>query len=126
MENRDNQLSYKLKEIHKNDKISHVTRVSFDLLFPGDHNVGVYYQKLISVYFYLFPNKLVCGNTFFYDSPKAQKELNFSNYQVNLCKNKLIKDGWISIKRQEYRGKIRSLISLNLVKLDTKLRELQS
>lgn len=112
-----------MKCVYHCSSISQITRTEYDALFPGQHNMNIYYQKLIGLFFYLYPGGLIQEKYFYYENKKAMKELNLSEMQITSCRTKLINEGWITIKREHVNGKLRNLIDINLEKLKEKYRE---
>lgn len=118
---RKKDIRFIMKQAYANMGIDYICKTEITELFPGEHNVGVYYQKLLSTYFYYLGTKLVEGETFYYETTQAIKDLNLSEKQITACRKKLVEDEWISIKRKSVGKKIRNLIYINLDKLQREL-----
>ncbi len=103
--------------------ITLITRKDYDKLFIGRHNLNIYYQKLLGIYFYMFPKQLIDEKYIYYENIKAIKELGLSERQITDCRKILIKEGWISIKKEFVKGKQRHLILINMSFLEQKLKE---
>ena len=112
-----------MKTHYLENTVTLITRKDYDKLFIGRHNLNIYYQKLLSIYFFMYPKQLINEKYIYYENVKAIKELGLSERQITDCRKILIKEGWISVKKEFIDGKQRHLILINMLFLEQKLKE---